>query len=186
MSIAEKKLPLEQAVKTAVALRDRFAPACHRVEIAGSVRRRRPAVNDLEIVAIPRMLPDLFGGDYGSALDVVLRECCTDGTLRYLKGGNRYRQFWISAVDAKLDLFLCRPEHWGVIFTQRTGSADFTHQLMTPRSRYTSTGRPGLLPSNFRVRRCRVWDGDQYLDTPEERDFFAAIGLPWVPPEDRH
>lgn len=29
-------------------------PHCHRIAIAGSIRRKRPVCNDIEIVAIPR------------------------------------------------------------------------------------------------------------------------------------
>ena len=36
----------------------RLAPHCHRIQIAGSIRRLKPIVKDIEIVAI-----SIFGGD---------------------------------------------------------------------------------------------------------------------------
>jgi len=84
-------MPFEEAQAHAQDLAELLRPACHRVEVAGSIRRRRSTIGDLEIVAIPRMHDagqvGLFGGgpshqvsdlwelldhlvaDFGSALD---------------------------------------------------------------------------------------------------------------------
>ena len=78
-----------------------------------------------------------------------------------------------------LDLFVTQPAEWGVVFTIRTGSADFTHRLVTPRR------HGGLMPDGMREHGNAIWDGERQLVTPEERDVFAALGLAWVPPERR-
>src|SRR5205823_12049549 len=46
-------LPLAQAEKHAAKILAELAPFCERIEIAGSIRRRRPTVNDIDFVALP-------------------------------------------------------------------------------------------------------------------------------------
>ncbi|NIN36317.1 MAG: hypothetical protein GTO60_14990, partial [Gammaproteobacteria bacterium] len=52
MSQANKQ-PLEIARGIAEQLVSAFAEHCERIEIAGSIRRLRPDIGDIEIVAIP-------------------------------------------------------------------------------------------------------------------------------------
>jgi len=55
--------PLGVAMGVADGLRDALADVCERVEIAGSVRRQKPKVGDVEIVYAPRYreIRDMFG-----------------------------------------------------------------------------------------------------------------------------
>lgn len=48
-------MELERAKGVAAEVVARLGPACERVEVAGSVRRRKAEVKDLEVVFIPRM-----------------------------------------------------------------------------------------------------------------------------------
>jgi len=81
-----------------------------------------------------------------------------------------------------------RPQ-WGVIFTIRTGSADYSHQLVTPQGQsfrdFKDYRRAGLLPPHLRVDKGTLWDGPMPVYTPEEADFFRAIEVPYLPPEQR-
>jgi hypothetical protein len=54
----------DAALAIAERLKADLAPYCTRIEIAGSVRRQRPQVKDVEICAIPLQEPsDLFGAE---------------------------------------------------------------------------------------------------------------------------
>lgn len=184
MSAAERRMPLREAEAFAAELAAEMTSACERVEIAGSVRRRKADVGDIEIVAIPRRARDLFGGAGESLLDARLRRMAADGIVTRLKGGAYFQQFAVAAAGCKLDLFTPCRETWGVVYTQRTGSAAFAHRLVTPRDRWTSDG-PGMLAIGLRVHRARLWRGDEHVPTPEETDVFRVAGVPWVRPEDR-
>ncbi len=46
-------MELEKAQIIADQVKNKLAPFCERIEIAGSIRRRRPFVHDIDIVAIP-------------------------------------------------------------------------------------------------------------------------------------
>lgn len=175
------KLPLAQAQPLAEKIRAALAPACRRVEIAGSIRRQKAEIGDIEIVCIPQYAPDLFGDPGQSLLDLLLVDLLKNERL--LPGGangDKYKNFYVPAADGlKLDLFITSPECWGVIYTIRTGSADFSHKLVTPRK------HGGLLPSDLRVADGRIWRGNEALETPEEADVFKAMGMDWIEPRER-
>ena len=179
----KRKLRLAQAEKIAQWLARELAPACERIEIAGSIRRHEPLVGDIEIVAISSTSPGLFG----QALEFNIVACCQrlveQGILEPpSKNGQRYKQFVVAKTEpaTQLDLFIVRPETWGVLLALRTGPAGFSKRLVTQR-RYG-----GLLPDPLQVRDGRVWDtrSGLALDTPEERHFLRLCGG-WVEPERR-
>lgn len=155
-----------------------IAPACARVEIAGSLRRKKPEVGDIEIVCVPifKAVTNLLGETVPglSELDHIL----TWSRIPIRKGGEKYKQLTYQGMT--VDLFVQPdPRTWGVNFTLRTGSADFSKWLVTSRQ------KGGACPSNMHVRDGRLWLGSLALDTWEEKDFFAALGLPWIEPEKR-
>lgn len=151
----------------------RLQKVCQRVEIAGSLRRKKALVGDIEIVCVPNQVMDLIGeksylwGDVRDAL----------ATFALLKGGDRYQQYGLGI--CKAGIFVTTPEQWGMIYTIRTGSAEFSHRLVTPRM------YGGLLPEGFCVKDGRLWNRGVALETPEEQDVFKAIGKQWVEPENR-
>ena len=66
-----------------------------------------------------------------------------------------------------------------VLLAAPTRPGAFSTRLVTAR-RYG-----GGMPEGFRVRDGALWDGERLVATPEEADLFAALGLPWLPPEAR-
>jgi len=180
--MSKTKLPLKQAQALSGKILTALSPGCELAEVAGSVRRLRPEVGDIEIVCIPRQTVDLFGNPVGSLLDMVLANLVNEGRLiRGDKNGVKYKTFFIPTVpDLKLDLFITTPECWGVNFTIRTGSADFSRRLVT------QMDKGGLLPNDLMVFGARVWRGAEALETPTEQALFDLIGLDWIEPRDRN
>ena len=184
-------------------------PFCERIEIAGSIRRGKPSVKDIEIVAIPQtetVVTDLFGTvtEARDLLHGYVAELRTAGVLsdRLDKNGRpafggKYKRLVYRGIG--LDLFSVTPATWGVQLAIRTGSAEFSHRFMTPR-RFGGTlpdsmiVRDGTLyrhPSNWALPMDR--EARRRLDvatlvavpTPEESDFFEALQMPWAEPETR-
>lgn len=164
-----------------------LAPYCERIEIAGGLRRRKPDVHDLELVAVPRLIPqaDMLGHVYAehNLLDEQLIYLVENGRLApSTKNGPRYKQFTVPPTGIALDLFIVLPPaQWGVIYTIRTGPAHFSHWLVTHQL------HGGALPNHLRVRDGAVWSiyGNTPYDTPTEGRFFELLGLPWIDPVDR-
>lgn len=153
----------------------RISPFLKRVEIAGSIRRRRPQVGDIEIVAEPHLNPDLFAGHATPVLDDLRKSLSEIGTL--LKNGDRYIQAHLTKTDQKLDLFLVwPPANWGSILAIRTGPARLGQYVVTHcrESRIMHTQGHAV-----------HMDTGEILTTATEADFFALAGVECVPPEDR-
>jgi DNA polymerase/3'-5' exonuclease PolX len=101
-----------------------------------------------------------------------------------------------------VDLFVVSPPaQWGVVFTIRTGDREFSHWLVQQgytRGFYFSDGRilrhvdtkgryiahiPG-----FHLERHPCRPGvcqREVVDTPEERDVFQVLNIPWKEPKER-
>jgi DNA polymerase/3'-5' exonuclease PolX len=171
-----KRVTREEALLAAKKICDLLAPICERVAIAGSLRREKPDVGDIEMVCVPMPKQDLLGNEYLDTAEIVYTLARAGYTMPRFNG-EHFKQF--DAGPCNCDLFITTPEQWGVIFTIRTGSSDFSRRLVTPRS------HGGLLPSNLRVKDGRVWNGNEALSTPTEESLFEAIGMKWVFPKDR-
>jgi len=178
----------EQAYKLARDLADDLAPACERIEIAGGLRRRKPDVHDLELVAIPKAFPvvlNLLGEvteDY-FPLNDYLADLVELGKLAPGdKNGRRFKQFKVLPSGIYLDLFIVLPPaQWGVIKAIRTGPAHYSHWLVTRKD------RGGALPNHLRVKdgAIRPLYDDLVIETPTEESFFEALGIPMPDPVDR-
>ena len=179
------RTPWEEAARIARTYVERLAPYCERIEVAGSVRRRKAEVGDIEIVAIPRsiIMRDLFGLEHeqGTQMDEGGVAALLEAGAKTIKNGPRYKQFLLPE-GVSLDLFLVRqPAQWGVLLGIRTGPSEVSQMLVSPRR------RGGLLPAGYVVRDGAVWQqGYVPLAMPEEEDFFKFLGLPWIAPEDRN
>lgn len=163
------KLPLSQAAALTDKIITALTPGCLKIQVAGSVRRCRPEVGDLEIVCIA-----------GPSLDFVIDDLIDNGRLECGdKNGKKFKNFLIPSVPGLgLDLFIPTRETWGVIFTIRTGPAEFSHKLVTQQN------KGGFLPSDLRVKEGRIWRGNEAIQTPEEADVFKLLGW-YLEPEYR-
>lgn len=187
------------ALKSAEALMEYLRPACTRIEIAGSIRREKPEVKDIEIVAIPdlsivvpRARPE-FGMPIPPVHKTMMDKLVADGIERgdfrlepgypYKdKNGDRMKSFYLNYAGIQCDLFLVLPPAtWGVQMLIRTGSADFSHWCVTRKS------HGGTLPNGYRVKDGAVWN--RATGTPigfdDEREFMEFLGLGWIEPRDR-
>jgi len=158
----------EQAYEIADKIKKELAPLCERIEIAGSIRRKKPFVKDIEIVAIPKPYDiGLFESGIATVVNQwpkVRGELPCKYTQRILPEG------------IALDLFFADKENWGLIYAMRTGSADYSHKVLGNawvKRGYKSIG--GYLCSN-----------GKRIAVPEEKDLFTLIGVNYVEPEKRN
>lgn len=181
------RMPLDEARELAEEVAWLLAPCCLRWAIAGSVRRRRPDVGDVEIVAIPRLgepAPDLFGEPVGLGADLLGIHCralLDEGLFAarpdvngHTAIGTRYKRLLYR--DTPLDLFTATAANWGQILAIRTGPGPFSKQLMSSRL------QGGWLPVGVRSEGGHMWRGQTAIETPEEADVFALAGAPVLEP----
>ena len=152
-------------------------PIFSRVEVAGSIRRRKPEVGDIEIVAEGTTCcrPDTVRGILHS-LRVRRGEPNKIGAAA--PWGERYYRGVLPLSNGReigLDLFVVlRPAQWGVIYAIRTGSAEFSKAVVTRLHRYGLRSEQGCI---FDVATGKT------LPCSTETDFFRYAHLPWIPPE---
>lgn len=158
----------EEALKIAEKIKAQLAPHCERIEIAGSIRRKKPEVGDIEIVAIPKPY-DI--GLFESGISPIVNQ------WKKVKGELpcKYTQR-ILPEGIKLDLFFAEPDNWGNIFAIRTGSAPYSHLELA--SRWSSMGYKSDGGYLFK-------DGER-IAVREEEDLFKLLRIPFVEPEQRN
>lgn len=173
-----------------------MAPHCLIVAVAGSVRRKRSEVGDLEMLCIPNDELDLLGQVAGNRFDLAVGPLLTEKSS-WVKNGPKYKQLEVQLphdIRFKIDIFTATTETWPVQFAIRTGPAHFSKQIVTPRS------RGGRLLDGYHVKDGRLWSNeslashaddavwDQHAETIElrdERHFLETFCGGWVEPEDR-
>lgn len=134
-SIKPPKYPREVAIQAVREILEVFSPACLRVIVAGSLRRRKPQVGDAEILFIPHTAVDtnLFG-------ETTLVFDLTDKALELLEhrgviakrlNKNGYETWGPNnklavhvASGVPIDFFRATPENWFNYLVCRTGPAE--------------------------------------------------------------
>lgn len=174
--------PIREMIPLALEVIGFVADCCSRVAIAGSIRRGKPAVRDVEIVAqakqgvLDRRCDELF------RLDVLGKRQKSNGHL--VAWGPRYKAAWYRGVP--LDLFIVLPDRqWGPTMLIRTGPGEANGVLVTQEGVLNRDGLRGILPKTMQFKEGRLWAHGLAIDTPEEEDVFYRVGLPWLPPHER-
>lgn len=137
MSTTEHKLPLHHAQRLANRLLEILSPHCDSIDIAGSIRRQKLEVGDIEIVCEPKKtVTDIFGGEKKPILDfwAVLRRISIKTLLGKADGTGRYYKFLlpsgIGANTVQLDLFIPQPADYYRQLAIRTGSSNYSANVI--------------------------------------------------------
>lgn len=160
-----------EAKKIAERIKAILQPHCERIEIAGSIRRRKPEVKDIEIVAIPK--PYEPAGLFESGIATVVNQ------WEKVKGELpcKYTQR-ILPEGIVLDLFFAEPGNWGLIFAIRTGSADYSHKILAS----------GWVNRGFHSKEGYLYKAGSphRREIREEKELFDLIGVEYCAPELRN
>lgn len=165
-------LTLHAAHSIATRIAAELGPLCDQIEIAGSIRRQRPAVNDIDLVAIPR--------DPYEFRNRVLRNSSViqDGPVNLivrLKNGFQLDVFM--AHRATRDLLDKRPSNFGSLLLCRTGSKEHNIKLCA---------RAAGLGYKWEIYRGLVDRQTGLIVASEsEHQIFQALKMDFLPPEER-
>lgn len=150
-----------KAFELATLVKTRLKPYCDRIEIAGSLRRKKQEVKDIEIVAIPN---DRF--QLGLIVDKWKK-------IRGNVGGKYVQRELPEGIN--LDLFFATEKNWGLIFAIRTGSAEYSHKILGI----------GWVRAGYKSKEGTLYKSDQAIEVREETDLFNLIGIDYIEPEKR-
>ena len=181
-------LPLDLAQSLAAVLCAKFAPHCARLEIAGSIRRERPTVGDIDLVVIPKLdhARDMLGTIISTKNHLLeyLRKSVEASAdhLEWITGGHdadgknhSLTMRTKSGRIAQVDIFCCTVETWGTTLLCRTGSAQ--HNIWLAQRAQAAGGKWSSLLG------LRLDDFSVIADT--EENIYAALCLPFIEPHNR-
>jgi len=161
----KQRRPRDQAVPLVELLLDRLRalPAAERVEVAGSYRRGRDTVGDLDILVAttqPR--------------EVLVAFAALPQVERVLARGDTKSSVVVEGLQ--VDCRAVAPDQFGAAWQYFTGSQSHNIRLRGMALRL------GLLLNEYGVFRV---DGDVRVAGATEEEVYAALGLRWIPPEQR-
>jgi DNA polymerase/3'-5' exonuclease PolX len=174
MGYNKEKIPYSKIKIFADAAVAKLLPYCARIEIAGSIRREKQLVGDIEIVCTPLSNCDLFGNPISHVqgfLDTINTAVWRNNNncIGHEPIGKYYRRQIPG--DIQVDIFCCTPTNWGWIYLLRTGSADFNQKILD-----------ALKDNGIQSINGYLQKGASLLATPEEEDVFDLVGWDFVPP----
>lgn len=175
-------MDLKTADRYSESIREWLKERCERIEIAGSIRRRRPNCNDVDVVCIPRYKENtnLFGQVeerinlvHDMLVDYVK---ATPGT-RWHSGGNVAGN-WCSLQLPKcqLDVFFADAENFGTVLLCRTGSKE--HNIWISQ-------RAERMGGHWGVNHGLEIAGDGQIVRRTEEEIYDALELPFLEPVQR-
>jgi len=186
-------MELQKAKAIAEELLELLKLACERVTIAGSIRRRRPDVGDIEILAIPKFVGgvDQLDREIGAlvkldGVDQLDREIGALVVQRILGLRRNKRGSITYGPQNKLllhrpsgigvDVFSVTESNWGMALFVRTGPKEWNIKAM---SRFRELGRRGHAYGGITDS-----DGSE-ITCPDEKTVFKYLQWAYIPPERR-
>ncbi|GAI70154.1 unnamed protein product [marine sediment metagenome] len=155
-------MKLERARSIADEVIKRLSPYCQRIGVAGSVRRQKPMVNDIDLVLIPNDLWSLHG------------ELMKLGQLKM--SGQKIMRVMIG--NTQVDIYIADETTWATLLLIRTGSTENNIRLCSRAKDmgwHLAASGDGL----FNEMGKRI-AGDT------EISIFNALGLPYQEPLERN
>jgi DNA polymerase/3'-5' exonuclease PolX len=181
------RFPNKAATEAAQEITVALHGVCHRIEIAGSLRRRKFHVGDVEILYIPifedRKVDLLFWENVNLAEEAIERLLC-EGVIekRVLAKGKKAWGSWNKlalhkASGIPLDLFRATQENWYNYLVCRTGPASSNTRIASEALKRGWKWNPYGAGFSHRTGKTH--------QVHSEAEVFEFVGLPYLSPERR-
>ena len=164
IELRSSRLLIHDADALVAGLLERLAETrgVRRIEVAGSLRRRRPTIGDLDMLAAVDDPAALISALDGMPEVEKVLSAGVDKSSIVLREG------------PQVDLMVCPPAAWGTHLVHFTGSRDHNIALRgIALDRGWSLSEKGF----------KVIDTGELLLNAEEADVYERLGLSWIPPE---
>ena len=183
------RFPIVLAEATAGVLIKLLTDSCERIGVAGSLRRQRGDVGDIELLCVPKPAPgttDMFGNPTPtkeSLLDLRCAELIQNGHLALRPNINGATTFGPmnklliqTNTQIPIDIFSTTEANWGMAMVVRTGPVEFNKRMM---ARFLKLGMQGHAYGG-------VTQGDTEIQCPDEETVFNLLGWELQEPKYRH
>lgn len=181
--------PHAEALAVAEELKTVLSGYCERIEICGSLRRRKPIVHDIEILYAPKTIKvpdDLFGATKFEDPSELMVQTLLDRGLLAKRKNSAGHEAWGDlnklAVHVpsgiSVDLFKTTPGKWWNSLVCRTGGKD--NNLLITRTALAKGWHFEAYGEGFHRS-----DKSEYYVTSSERDVFDFLQLSYKEPWER-
>jgi len=158
---------LEEALTIAEKVKESLSPYCEKLEIAGSIRRRKPVVHDIDIVLIEKPQAALILSSLIASIG------------RMDLNGDKLKRLWYgdNLPAISIDIYIATPATWATLLLIRTGSKENNIRLATIAKRkgwHLKASGDGLFD-----------DKGHRIAGETEQSIYEALGIPYQEPQDR-
>jgi DNA polymerase (family 10) len=162
-----KELNLSKAENIANQIKTAICSHCDRLEVAGSIRRKKPVVHDIDFVAVAK-----DDAEWRKINEELKRLKAKPGCA-----GNSIIKAYVPCQDGlfQVDTYRAKPSTFGVHLLIRTGSAEHNMWLAA----FAISKGMRLKYSEGLIKESSVIAGE------DENQVFAALGLPYPLPTER-
>jgi DNA polymerase (family X) len=138
----------------------RASPAAAQVDVAGSLRRRRETIGDVDLLVASR-----------DPVAVADRFISYPELVKVLAHG-KTKCAGVLRSGVQVDVRIIEPSCWGAALHYFTGSK--AHNIAI---------RTLGVKRKLKINEYGVFRGERRISGGTEEEIFAAVGLPWIPPE---
>ena len=160
-------MKIEEARLIAEEVRQTLSPYCDRIEIAGSIRRGKPIVKDIDIVLIEKP----------QAVLIINAALSSIGSIDM--NGSKIKRLWHGDRETgiSIDIYLATPATWATLLLIRTGSKENNIRLCSLARRLglqLKANGDGLFNQS-----------GQRLAGDSEQSIYEVLGIPYQEPSER-
>jgi len=158
----QERFILGYILPEANAIVENLKPHVDRISLAGSIRRRKETIGDMDILAVsskPEVVMDIFTNMKG--VDKVLAKGITKSSIRLTSG-------------IQVDLRIVEHKSFGSALQYFTGSKEHNIEL-----------RKIAIKKGYKLNEYGLFKGDEQIAGENEEDVYRTLGLEWIPPEMR-
>ncbi len=171
-------MELEKAKAIAERIKTLLEPACERIEIAGSIRRQKPEVGDIELLCIPKHVAgiDQLDKELGALCFIQRILALRRNKLGRATYGPKNKLMLHRETGIGVDIFSTTEDCWPVAQVIRTGGKQTNIRIcMAAQARGYQFHAYG---SGFSTPRGEIV-------CHSEQEVFEAVDLPYQRPEER-
>lgn len=144
----------------AYAIIDEIKPYVKKVDLAGSIRRRKETIGDIDILAVSNNVEKVMNVfTEMKRVEKVLAKGTTKSSVR-LKSG------------VQVDLRVVEKESFGSALQYFTGSKEHNVEL-----------RKIAIKNGYKLNEYGLFKGGERIAGEDEEDVYKALGMQWIPPE---
>ncbi|KPJ94119.1 MAG: hypothetical protein AMS18_04375 [Gemmatimonas sp. SG8_17] len=146
-------------------------PEVERVEVAGSYRRRRETVRDLDLLVIATQAMS------------VMQYFTSYPEIRKVESSGETRSTVVLKSGLQVDLRIVTARSYGAALSYFTGSKEHNVKLRTRAiHRDLRLSEYGVFRGNGEADTGDPWAGE-FVAGRDENEVYESLGLPWIPPE---